>query len=139
MTSNWQRCFPYETIPENNRVTPSLLRTPHFVPFVFSHSHFPHSALSILLIFHTPHFRHSSLSALSKFYTPHSVYFTELSSRFNFRHLSLFCSQIDHRKQRKALLQDLLEVFLEFTPNTASVKDYCFGPKARSGACTAAG
>ena len=91
MTSNWQRCFAYETIPENNTVTPSLLCTPHFVPFVFSHSHFPHSALSTLLIFHTPVSRHSSQSALSKFYTPHFVYFTELSSRFNFRHLNL-CS-----------------------------------------------
>ena len=140
MTSNWQRCFAHETIPENNSVTPSFLCTPHCLPFASLHSHLPDSALSTLLIFHTPHLR-----ALLTFYTQQIVHsalhvfhrnlFWLKFSPFN----SLFCSQIEHRKQRRAFLQDLLEVFLELTPNTTSVKDYYFGPKARSGACTAAG
>ena len=119
----------------NSGVTPSVLYTTYFLPFAFT----------TLCIFYTPHFAHSSFSNLLIFYTLqilHSVlhvfHRTPLSPQFS-PLKSLFPSQSNHRKQRKAFFQDLLEVFLEFTPNTILVKDFYFGPKARSSACTADG
>jgi len=44
---------------------------------------------------------------------------------------SLIRSQIDHRKQRQALFQDLFEVFLEFTPNTILLKGFLVWPKSK--------
>ena len=106
---------------------------------IFYSSHFPHC------IFYTPHFAHCSFSNLLSFYASqilhaalnvfHQTLFLLQCSPFK----SLFRSQIGHRKQRKAFFQDLLEVFLEFTPNTILVKDLYFGPKARPSACTAVG
>ena len=90
---------------------------------------FPHSSFKALLTVYIQQFLHSAL------HVSHRNLFWLQSSPFK----SLFCSQIDNRKQRKAFLQDLLDIFLEFTPNTTSVKDYYFGPKARSDAFTVAG
>ena len=113
--------------------------TPSCTLRIFYPSHFPHSAFSTLRILHSPHFLHSSFSTLRKFYTQHSTYFTEPSSRNNFPHLRI-CSPLKSTTETtKSFLQDLLEVFLEFTPNTILVRDFYFGPKTRSSVCTTDG
>ena len=97
----------------NSGITHSVLYTPYFLPFAFS--------------------------TLCIFYTQHSTYFTEPSSRYNFPHLSICSALKSTTETTKSFVQDLLEVFLEFTPNSLLVKDFYFGPKTRSTACTTDG
>lgn len=56
-------------------VIPSLLYTPHFLPFAFSTF-----AFSTLRIFNTPHFLHSTISTLVKFQIPHFLHSSFLHS-----------------------------------------------------------
>ena len=82
-------------------VTPSVLYTPYFLHFLFFYTlHFLHSAFCTLLIFYTSQILHSALHVF------HRTLFSLQISPFKF----LSRSQIDHRKQRKAFFQDLLEV-----------------------------
>ena len=126
MTSHWQQWVGDESIPENSRVTPSLLYIR-----IFHTPHFLHSSFSTLLVFCTPHFLHSANYTLC---TPRIAPNPILATIFSIK--VLFPLSNRPQKQRKAFFQALLEV-LEFTPNTILVNDFYCGPKARSGACTA--
>ena len=110
----------------NNGVTPFVLYTPYLLSFAFSTLH----------ILHTPHFPTSSFSALLIFYTSqilhsalHVFHRTLFSLQFS-SFKSLFRSQIDHTKQRKAFFRTCWKSFSNLRPT---------GPIARSSACTADG
>ena len=95
-----------------------------------------HSVFAILRIFHTPHFAHSSFSNLLIFCAPHFLHFansTLSTPRISPNPLlaTIFLIKVfvplsnRPHKTTKSFLQDLLEVFLEFTPNRLNSKVKC--------------
>ena len=112
VTSHWQRWVRHVSIPENIGISPPSCTLRIFHIRIFQTPHFLHSSFYTLLIFGILHFLHSALRVFQR------ILFSLQFSPFK----SLFRSQIDPRKQRKALFQDLLEVILEFSPNTSKIR-----------------
>ena len=115
MTSHWQRWVVHESIQETVESPPPYCTLRICYPF-----HFPHSSFSNLLIFCAPHFLHFANSTLS---TPRISPNPLLATIF----LILVFVPLSNRphKTTKSFLQDLLEVFLEFTPNRPNSKVKC--------------